>query len=190
MSYRALFADPFKCRSSTLQPTHDEMAIPLILFFSSKASVHSTGPKPSSHVRPSEQSVKPHTPSHAHRHPAFSNRGASNALPAHSPPPNLTSVIAPSYPKPASGTSAQHTPIHRLSAPTIHQHTFPNFSSSQQGSAPPFPQTPNTPALIPFLSQAPEPSVAQNLPLATSYAGLQHSPPAGADLLHALNYAF
>jgi hypothetical protein len=191
LSSFVLFTDLFKCRSSTLQLTHNEMSILLTLLFSSKASVHSTRPKPPSRVRPSEQSAKPHTSSHAHHHPTFSNRGASNTLPALSPSSNPTSsAILPSSPKPAAGTSTQHNPIRRHSAPTVHQHTFPNFSASQQGSAPPFPQTPNTPALTRFPLQAPEPSIAQNLPLTTSYAGLQHSPPAGADLLHALNHAF
>jgi hypothetical protein len=99
-------------------------------------------------------------------------------------------MITPSSPKPAAGISTQHTPIRRHSTPTSHQHTFPNFPSSQQGSAPPFSQMPNTPAMTPFRSQTAGPSTSQNLPLTTSYAGLQHSPPAGADLLHALNYAF
>lgn len=190
-SRTVFFSDRFKRPFITLGSTPVETAIRSTPPFRSKVSVR---PKPSSQSRPSEQNVKLNTPSPARRLPAFSNRDTSNSMPAHSPSSNSTpSAIAPSSPKSTAGISIQQTPIRRHSAPTIHQHAFLNLPSSQQGSAPsltPLPQTGDTPTVIPFLSRAPGPSVVPNLPSTTNRSGPQHTPSAGVDLLHALNYAF
>lgn len=155
--------------------------------FRSKASRYSTRPKPSS------QGVKPNKPSLPHHFPAPSSHDASNSTPARTSSSNVTlSAITPSFPQPAAGTSAEHTPKRRHSSPTSHHYTHAHLTSSQQGSAPPpsyFPQA-TPPTLTPLLPQASGPSVLQSLPLTPNYVGSQHSNPAGVDLLHALNCAF